>query len=120
VNRERVSLETEREIAKIMAVGDYYENMGLLTKRGFVDRDSVLDVWAYMIRVEWARLEPVIRRFRAGAGESVYENFEYLVILADNWKRAHPNGAYPAGLPRVTYKNDEWLEADRSEIVNLR
>lgn len=119
MNKEQVRAETEREIAHIMAVGDFYENMGLLTKRGFIDRESVLDLWAYMLRVEWARLEPAIRRFRAAGGDSVYENFEYLVVLAYRWKETHPRGAYPTNLPRLEFKEDQWAEADREYAAAL-
>lgn len=119
MNKEQIRAETEREISHIMAVGDFYENMGLLTKRGFIDRDSVLDLWAYMLRVEWARLEPAIRRFRAAGGNSLYENFEYLVVLAYKWKAAHPNGAYPSGFPRLELKEDQWAEADREHATAL-
>jgi len=31
--------------------------------------------------------------------------------LAQDWLAAHPRGAYPAGVRRITEK-DEWLEAD--------
>jgi hypothetical protein len=108
MNKEPVRPETEKQIGYLTAVGDFYENMGLLTKRGFVDRDSVLDVWSYNLRTEWERLEPATRRFRISVGNSLWENFEYLVVLARAWRAAHPNGTYPARVPRITFKDDAW------------
>jgi len=58
--------------------------MGLFVKRGLVDRDSVLDIWSAYALNEWERLAPVTAMFRRGAGDAVYENFEYLAILAQD------------------------------------
>lgn len=114
--KERVVPEVEDQITTIMMVADYYENMGLLVKRGFIDRETTLDVWSYMLKAEWERLEPVIIRFRLGAGNSLWENFEYLVVLAKAWSAAHPNGTYPARMQRLQLV-DQWAEADREHAA---
>jgi len=119
MNKERVTPEIETQIVRITVVADFYENMGLLVKRGFIDRDSVLDCWAYHLTAEWGRLEPVILRCRRAAGSSLWENFEYLVVLAQNWKAAYPNGSYPVGVKRIPYKDDAWAEEDRQYAASL-
>jgi hypothetical protein len=111
-NKERVSSEVENQIANASMVADYYENLGLLVKRGFIDRETTLDSWAYMLQAEWQRLAPVILRFRRGAGNALWENFEYVVVLAKAFKAANPNGTYPARMERIQF-SDEWAETDR-------
>jgi len=112
-NEEKLNSEAEHHIAKITTIGDFYENMGLLVKRGFIDRDSTLDAWSYHVATEWERLAPVVLRLRRGtAGNALYENFEYLVVLAQDWMATYPKGTYPAGVRRIAIE-DEWSEADR-------
>lgn len=119
VNEKGPTIEAEHRIAKITSLGDFYENLGLLVKRGFVDRDSALDVWSYAVAQEWERIEPIVLRYRRAAGEAIYENFEYLVVLSQDWIAAHPNGTYPAGIRRIKLKDDPWLEADNQYAASL-
>jgi hypothetical protein len=106
-----LSAESEGAIAMITTVGDYYENMGLLVKRGLVDRDSALDVWSAYIGMEWEGLAAVVALFRRDGSDAVYENFEYLAVRAEEWKKQYPKGTYPKGMRRMDIR-DEWLEAD--------
>jgi len=119
MNKEQVGAEAETQIVRITVVADFYENMGLLVKRGFIERESTLDCWAYTLIAEWGRLEPAIVRCRRAAGDSLWENFEYLVVLAQAWHAAHPNGCYPAGMKRIVPADDEWTEADRQYAASL-
>ena len=96
--------------AKIQTIGNFYESMGLLIKSGLVDKDLVVSTWD--ISGEWERLAPFTAVVRRELGNSVWENFEYLTVLAQDWLEAHPQGAYPSGVRRIGLK-DEWLEADR-------
>jgi hypothetical protein len=108
--------ESAEALSHIATVGDYYETMGLFVKRGLVDRDSVLDIWSAYALNEWERLAPVTAMFRRGAGDAVYENFEYLATLAQDWQAAHPGGTYPPSTRRMKL-TDEWLEADAQYIA---
>lgn len=110
-DHEPVSAESEETIAMITTVGDYYENMGLLVKRGLIDRESALDVWSAYIVGEWERLVPIVALFRRRGSDAVYENFEYLAVCAQDWKKKYPNGTYPKGTRRIEIV-DEWLDAD--------
>jgi len=85
--------------------------MGVLVKNGLVERDLVLDVWATSIPGDWDRLKPLTALYRRTQGDAVWENFEYLVVLSEDWVAAHPKGAYPSGVRRLNLK-DEWLAAD--------
>ena len=55
---------------------------------------------------------------RRSAGDALWENFEYLAVLAQDWLAMHPKGTYPAGVRRLTLK-DEFLEADRQYVASL-
>jgi hypothetical protein len=110
-DRETVSAESERAIAMVTTIGDYYESMGLLVKRGLLDRDNALDIWSAYIRMEWERLAPFVALFRRNGSDSVYENFEYLAVHAEDWMKQYPNGTFPKGMRRLKIR-DEWLEAD--------
>jgi hypothetical protein len=49
----------------------------------------------------------------------VWENFEYLTVLAQNWVAAHTKGTYPAGVRRIELKYP-WLEADKQYAASPR
>jgi Domain of unknown function (DUF4760) len=104
----------------ISQVANYYEGMGALVKSGLADKNLVLDSSASTLAlVIWKQLSPAIALLRQSVGDpSIYENFEYLVVLAEDWKAAHPNGTYPAGVRRIDL-NYPWLEADKQYAASL-
>lgn len=106
------------QIAKINRVGNFFETLGTLVKAGMVDRELTLDVLSGNIAQGWSLLAPVtaISRRREGAG--LWENFEYIAVLAQDWLAAHPDGSYPVGLRRIDLK-DEWLDADQQYAASL-
>jgi Domain of unknown function (DUF4760) len=99
-------------------VGNFYESMGILIKTGLVDADLVFEMWADIARRNWERLAPYIAISRREIGDALFENFEYLAVLAQEWLAAHPKGTYPAGVRRINLK-DEWLEADKQYAASL-
>jgi hypothetical protein len=119
MNKEQVRPDVETQIVHISVVADFYENLGLLVKRRFIDRESALDSWAYHLTAEWGRLEPAIVRCRRAAGNALWENFEYIVVLAQEWQLAYPSGTYPRQMKRIAYKDDGWAEADRQYEASL-
>jgi hypothetical protein len=104
-------------IAKASLVGNYYEQLGVLVNAGLVERELLLQVFVEPIIEAWRSLAQVaaIHRRRSPAA---WENFEYLTVLAQDWKAAHPQGTYPAGVRRLELK-DEWLEADNQYTAPL-
>lgn len=109
--------ETRPLISKAIAIGNFYESVGVLIKTGLVDKDLVLEMWCDVVVQGWERLAPVaaIARRRLGG---VWENFEYLTVVAEDWLAARPKGTYPAGARRIDLK-DEWLEADERYAATL-
>ena len=105
-------------IAKIHAVGNFYEEAGTLVKSGFVDRDVLLDLHSAQIVGSWVALSDFTAITREQQGRSIYENFEYLTILSQDWKAKHASGTYPANVRRIDLPN-KWRDADLAYAASL-
>jgi len=105
-------------IGKIMALGNFYEGMGLLVKAGFIDSILALEMYAEEVAHDWEELEPITAISRRQSGKALWENFEYVTVLAQDWIAAHPKGAYPAGVRRIDLK-DDFLEPDKRYAASL-
>lgn len=93
----------------------FFENVGTLVKRGIIDDDLLCDLWSPIIISSWGRLSSWVLSSRANANNpALYENFEYLAVIAQQWMDAHPAGAYPKGLPRA-HSGVVWQEVRRNE-----
>jgi len=110
--------EMKLVIAKVVEFGNFWENMGTLVKAGFVDRDLALEIWTYNLTEAWEKLAAFTAIIRRRLGPGLWQNFEYLTVLAQDWEAAHPKGTYPAGVRRIDLK-DEWLEADKQYAASL-
>jgi hypothetical protein len=102
----------------LRAIGNFYEGMGVLVKTGLVDRELVSQIWADQVNTAWEKLGPVAAIARRRTGDALWENFEYLAVLQQDWLAAHPKGTYPAGVRRTQLK-DVWLEADKQYAASL-
>ena len=80
---------------------DWYEQVGSYLKFGLLDEDTMMDVACGSAPGIWNMLEPVIDRMRRYRGPTLFENFEYMVVRAILYQRAHPDGTYPATTPRL-------------------
>lgn len=91
----------------------FFENVGTLVKRGIIDADLLMDLWSQIIVNSWGRLSSWALSSRAAANNpALYENFEYLAVIAQRWMDTHPAGTYPKGLPR-SHSGIVWPEAQR-------
>lgn len=97
-------------------VGNLYEDMGLLVKAGFLDRELAMQMWN--VDYYWGVLAEYTAIARRQGGDDLWENFEYLAVLAEDWDAKHPRGTYPAGMRRKVL-SDPWLAADaqRASLV---
>jgi hypothetical protein len=109
--------EVKPLLAKIRTVMNYYEGMGVLVKSGLADPELTLDMWSAIIIGVWDSLSQFTAIGRRKQRD-LCENFEYIVVLAQDWMTAHPKGTYPAGVRRIDLK-DEWLEADKQYAASL-
>ncbi len=101
IHRAERTAENRPLISQISTVGNYFENMGLFAKNGLVDQDLVLEMYYTQILLTWATMEEYIVLVRSIRGPTIYENFEYLAVKAQDWEAAHPDGAYPKNLRRL-------------------
>ena len=89
----------------VLLVGNANEELGILVKNGIVDKDLFLDRYSWVIARSWRTLEGYAAYIRAAAGnDAIWENFEYLTVLSQDYTREHPS-AYPAGVRRLQLHN---------------
>jgi hypothetical protein len=111
-------------IDMIAILGNTFETIGTMVKQGTIEKTEFLDLYSFVIDTSWRRLEAYIAYTRAcpGNGDSLFENFEYLTILAREWKARHPT-QFPANMRRLPLANAYPVEADaapaRAEISRL-
>jgi hypothetical protein len=110
--------ETRSLFAMIRAIGNFYEDMGLLVRTGLVDREFIAQSWNANVLLAWESLAPVTALNRQARGNVIWENFEYLTVLAQDWEAAHATGTYPAGMRRIKI-DYPWLEADKQYAASL-
>jgi len=85
-----------------MLIADFWEQVGTIVKYDLLDEDVLFDIANATITNAWRDLAPIIAVQRRRSGPSVFENFEYIAVRARQWAAAHPNGAYPRGVPRMS------------------
>lgn len=110
--------ETRALIAKANLIGNFFESMGTLVKTGLVDKELALQIWDGVAVQAWEHLAPYLAILRRSSGDVLWEKFEYLTVLAQDWIAAHPKGSYPVGMRRIDLK-DEWEEPDRQYAISL-
>jgi|SRR5215469_4174720 len=87
-------------------VGNAFEELGILVKRGVIDRDMFLDRYCWLIYNNWKRMEQVTALGRARLGTALpWENFEYIAVLSEDWMAKNEKiGTYPRGVRRMDLK----------------
>ncbi|MDQ6780383.1 MAG: hypothetical protein M3Z37_04415 [Candidatus Eremiobacteraeota bacterium] len=93
-------------------LGNSYDWVGSLVKHGLIPAEAVLDVYSLRITRAWELMEDVVAISRRQDGPAVWENFEYLAVLAKKWTEGHAGGAYPKHTPRMPLR-DRWLTRDK-------
>lgn len=88
------------ELESIRMMANFFENVGAFVRHGIIDGNMACDLWSGVVLDTWKVLEPVvlIRRHRASG---LWENFEYLAVLSEDYIKKHPMGAYPASVRRM-------------------
>ena len=117
-HRETLTEENAVLRAKVTAEGSYYEEMGIFAKSALVDRKYLLDMHGQTIIDAWIALVEFTAIAREGIDPAIYENFEYLTVLAQDWIAKYPRGTYPPNVRRIDLPN-KWLEADRKYAASL-
>jgi hypothetical protein len=97
--------ENYKLIANAIIVGNYYEETGILYKSGLVDRELMFNMLSGNIAAMWDVLSDLTATLREGHGRAVWENFEYVTVLSQDWLAKHPSGTYPANTRRIELPN---------------
>ena len=86
-------------------VANTCEELGILVKNGIVDKGMFLDIYGWPISQRWRRLEQHVAFDRAASGNNgLWENFEYLTVLSQDFLREHPS-TYLKGVRRLEMHN---------------
>lgn len=83
-------------------IGNFFEDMGSFVLTGVLHRSIVCNLYSQNVLDAWRALAPMVvfvRKHRNMQG--IWENFEYLAVLAEDFVKQHPNGVYPHGLRRM-------------------
>ena len=92
----------EGEYQAIDTVGNFFENLGIFVKTGIIDADLACDMWSHILLRNWHALVPIVTFVRQDLNEPrIWENFEYLAVLCEDYMKRHPSGEFPARLRRM-------------------
>ena len=94
------------------SVGNFYEALGSWVRRGVIDKDIVVSLWSSVVVSTWERITPALAIMRRSAGPALWDQFEYLARISQEWTARHPDGDYPKGVAHMPVA-DAWLEEDR-------
>jgi hypothetical protein len=92
----------DNELAPLQLIGNVYESLGIFCKYGIIDKAVACDLFSGPILSSWTALIPflAIRRRRLDA-PALWENFEFLAVLCEDFEIRHPDGAYPKWARRI-------------------
>lgn len=101
------------EYQAIDTVANFFENLGVFVKNGIIDSRLACDTWAHVVLRNWNALLPIITFVRDDLGApAIWENFEYLTVIAQRFANENPTGTYPKSMPR--------MPQDRSFIASVQ
>jgi hypothetical protein len=88
--------------AKIRTIANFFEDMGAFVLAGLLSRDIVCNLYGENVLSAWQTIAPVAALVRHRTGRpGIWENFEYLASLSDDFFTRHPGGVYPRGVRRM-------------------
>jgi hypothetical protein len=90
------------ELSQTRVICNHFESVGAFVKLGSVDARIACELWAYVVLDCWRAIAPLTALVRRRIGrDAVWENFEYLAVLAEQHLKTNPGGTYPAGASRM-------------------
>lgn len=92
-------------------LGNSYEWVGSLVRRGLIEEEPYMDIYADRVIAAWEITRDAIAIIRRRGNSGALENFEYLYMRACQYLANHPNGVYPAHMARAELR-DPWADAD--------
>lgn len=80
-------------------VANFFESMGAFVRFNIIDRTIACDLWCAVVLSCWEGVLPILR-VRRKLDPGIWENFEFLAVLCDDYTKRHPT-SYPAGMRRM-------------------
>lgn len=108
----------DSELNTTNLVGNVFESLGTFCKYKLIDKAVACDLFSGPVLASWNALMPLIairRRILTAAG--LWENFEYLAMLCEDFEARHPDGAYPRGARRLRV---EEIQRVKSNVARTR
>ena len=98
-----------------IAVCNFFDQWGGYYRQGAINRTMFMRHNAGVVLAFWQDLEPVVALSaeRLGAN-TAFEQFEFLVVQAQEWSASHPGGDYPKGVQRLPLTN-RWKDSERKQ-----
>ncbi len=107
---ELMSADPDRRSHKELLVADMLEQTGSYIKYGMIDGQQFLDITSGYVRHMWDCLKPVVAMRRVATNSAaMYENFEYLAVLEQDFSAKHKGDNYPRGVRRLMDEK-EWRD----------
>lgn len=105
---ELIGPDPDRRTHPELQVADMFEQIGSYVKYGMIGGKPFTDLGGSLVRNMWDGTKDAIALRRFGSNSSsMYENFEYLAALANEFQQKYPDGNYPRGVQRLM-KESEW------------
>ena len=102
IRRALAERQFPAEYQRLRTLANFFEHVGTLVKKRIIDRDIAADLWGGVILTNWNALSPIITNRRIIANQpALWENFEYLAVVCDDFRNVHPGGAFPKGTRRM-------------------
>ncbi len=84
------------DLQSVLTIAAFFENAGVLVKHRIIDAELFCDLWAGVVMNAWNALEQFVANRRLISGPGLYENFEYLVLVTEQFLAEHPQGTLSA------------------------
>jgi len=118
VERRRIAQpqsQFEGEYKAIDTVANFFESMGMFVKNRIVDPQLALSMWCYVVLRNWNSLLPIITYVRDDLREpAIWEHFEYLAAISQQYLERNQGKGYPRGIPRMR-EDRSFIEAVKAD-----
>ncbi len=102
VRRILLQARRPREFDPLILVANFFEEVGMFVRLGYIDRAIACAVWGKIILDCWTKLEPFISNHRRVFDHpDDWTNFEYLAVISQRTNRESRMAAYPLGMERM-------------------
>lgn len=101
------------EFHKIRLIANFFEDIGAFVQVGILPKTLVCMLYSSNIQDLWQKLSPIVYFLRESRGvPGIWEHFEYLAVMSEDFIAAHPHGVFPRSSRR--------MPADDSLLVRYR